>query len=77
MLAPLATLTFLTGLWLAAKLLLDLFAADGAKVAAALGGRSAMARPPHTVRPISVRFQQRAAPVRRALRAQPEWRAAA
>ena len=77
MLAPLATLTFLIGLWLVVKLGLDLFAHDGAKIAAALAGRSLLARPRQSVRPISVRFQQRAGSVPRPVCVQPTWRAAA
>ena len=77
MLAPLATLTFLTVLWLIAKLAADLVAEDGAKIVAALTGRSMLARPPQSVRPISVRFQQQALPARLPVHAQPEWRAAA
>ena len=77
MLAPLATLAFLAALWLVAKLALDVVAQDGLKIGAALGGRSTIARPPQSVRPISVRFQPRAGSVRRPLHASPEWRAAA
>ena len=77
MLAPLATLTFLAALWLVAKLALDVFAENGAKIAAAFGGRSMLARPAPSFRPISVRFQQPAALVRRPVHAQLEWRAAA
>ncbi len=77
MLAPLATLTFLAALWLVAKLGLDLFAENGAKIAAAFNGRSMMARPPQSVRPISVRYRQQAGSAPISLHAQPEWRAAA
>ena len=76
MLAPLATLAFLTALWLVVKFGLDLFAEDGAKIAAALAGRSMLARPPQSVR-ISVRFQPRAGSAPRRDRAEPTWRAAA
>ena len=77
MLAPLATLAFLTAIWLAAKWLLDTIAEDGGKIAAALAGKSMLARPVQTVMPVSVRYQPRAGSVRRPMRAQPEWRAAA
>ena len=77
MLAPLATLTFLVALWLVAKLALDGLAEHGAKIAAAFNGRSMIARPVPSLRPISVRFTQQAAMVRRPVHAQPEWRAAA
>ena len=77
MLAPLATVTFLVALWLVAKTALDLVADNGAKIAAAFNGRSMLARPAPSLRPISVRFTQQAASVRRPVHAQPEWRAAA
>ena len=77
MLAPIATLAFLAALWLAAKWMLDLAAAEGGKIAAALAGKSLLAQPVQSVPAVSVRFQQRAGSVRRPLHAQPEWRAAA
>ena len=77
MLAPFATLAFLAALWLVAKLALDLLAHDGAKIAAALAGTSMVARPPQSVRSISVRYQPRAGSARRPVRTQPQWRAAA
>ncbi|MDQ3144375.1 MAG: hypothetical protein M3Q57_05785 [Pseudomonadota bacterium] len=77
MLAPFATLAFLATLWLVGKLMIELIASDGAKIAAALRGQSMIALPPQSVRPVSVRFQPRAGSVRRPMRAQPEWRAAA
>ncbi len=77
MLAPLATLAFLATIWLIAKLALDVADGAGAKVLAALRGQSMLARPPQSVRPVSVRFQLRAESVRRPLRVTPEWRAAA
>ena len=77
MLAPLATLAFLAALWLAGKWMLDLIDQDGAKIAAALVGRSMLAEPPRSVRQLSVRYRPQAAPVRRPLHARPEWRAAA
>ena len=77
MLAPFATLAFLATLWLAARWLLDLVAGDGGKITAALAGRSMLAQPPQSVRPVSLRCQPRAISVRRPLHAQSEWRAAA
>ena len=77
MLAPFATLAFLTALWLVAKLMLDLAGDDGRKIVAALLGQSMVARPPQSLKPVSVRFHPPAGPVRRPLHATPEWRAAA
>ena len=77
MIAPFATLAFLITLWLVAKVALELADGSGARILAALRGQSMLAYPPQSVRPISVRFQPRAVVVRRPLRAQPEWRAAA
>ncbi len=77
MLAPFATLAFLTALWLVALIALDMADGVGAKVLAALRGQSMIARPPQSLRPVTVRFQPRAGAVRRPMRAQPEWRAAA
>jgi hypothetical protein len=77
MLAPFATLAFLATLWLAVKFVLDTLAEDGGKIAAALAGRSMLAQPPQSVRPVSVRYQPRAGSARRPVRSTPEWRAAA
>ena len=77
MLAPLATLAFLATLWLVARIALELADDSGARIVAALRGRSMLACPPQSVRPISVRFQPRAESARRPMRARPEWRAAA
>ena len=77
MIAPLATLAFLATLWLVAKLALELADGSGAKILSALRGQSMLAQPPQSVRPVSVRFQPRAESIRRPMRAQPEWRAAA
>lgn len=77
MLAPIATLAFLATLWLVAKWVLDLAFVDGAKIAAALAGRSMLAQPAQSVRPVSLRYQPQAGSVRRPLHVQPEWRAAA
>ena len=76
MLEPFATLAFLAVLWLAARWMLDLLEADGVRIASALSGRPTLAMS-GTVRPISARFQPRAAPVRRRLRVPPQWRVAA
>jgi len=77
MLAPLVTLAFLATIWLVTKLALDMADGTGAKVIAALRGRSLLAQPAPSARPISVRFQPRAGSVRRPMHVQPEWRAAA
>lgn len=77
MLAPLATIAFLATLWLVAKLMLDRIAVDGPKIVAALHGRSMLALPPQSVRPLTVRFRPRAGSVRQPVHVQPEWRAAA
>ncbi len=77
MLAPFATLAFLATVWLVAKIALDIADGAGAKIFAALRGQSMLAQPPQSVRPISVRFRPRAEAVRRPMRVQPEWRAAA
>ena len=76
MIAPLATVVFLATLWLVAKLMLDWAVGDGAKIVAALGGRSMLARPLR-IHQISVRVLPRAVSVRRPVQARPEWRAAA
>lgn len=77
MIAPLATLAFLVTMWLVVRIALDLADGSGTKIIAALRGQSMIALPPQSVRPFSVRFQPRAESVRRLVRAQPEWRAAA
>ena len=77
MIAPLATLAFLVTFWLVARIALELADGSGAKMLAALRGQSMLALPPQTLKPISVRFQPRAVEVRRPVRVQPEWRAAA
>ena len=53
MLEPFATLAFLTVLWLAAKWMLDIVAANGGRIAAALSGHSTLAVRPQPIRPIS------------------------
>ncbi len=77
MIAPLATLAFLATLWLMARIALDMADGTWVKIVAALNGRSILAQPPQTLRPVTVRFQPRAGLVRRPMRVQPEWRAAA
>ena len=77
MIAPLATLAFLVTMWLVVRVALDLAEGSGARIVAALRGQSMIALPPQSVRPFSVRVQPRAESVRRLVRAQPEWRAAA
>jgi hypothetical protein len=77
MLAPLFTLAFLTTLWCVVRIALEMADGSGARIVAALRGQSMLALPPQSVRPVTVRFQPRAESVRRPVRAQPEWRAAA
>lgn len=77
MLAPLATLAFLATLWCVARIVLEMADGSGARILAAVRGKSMLAVPPQSVRPLSVRFQARAESVRRPVRARPEWRAAA
>ena len=74
MLAPLATLAFLAALWLLAVTLAEMLGESGAKIAAALSGRSPLATAPK-IRPIAGRVSQRSR--QRTLRAQPRLRAAA
>ena len=75
--APFATAAFLAALWLAAKLALDWAAEDGRRIATALRGELSQSLPVAATRPLSVRFQPRAASVRRPVRVHAEWRAAA
>ncbi len=75
MLAPLATLAFLATIWLAATIVADMLGTSANKIALALKGRSPLATAP-SIRPVGVRVSQRARP-QRALRAQPQYRAAA
>jgi hypothetical protein len=77
MLAPLATLAFLTTLWLVARLALELADGMGSKMMAALRGHSMLAEPPQSIRPVTVRYRPRAESIRRPVHVQPEWRAAA
>ena len=77
MLTVLVSLAFLLTLGLAGIALMAMVVDDGAKIVAALAGRSWLATPP-LMRPMTVRFSPRD-PVRaqRAVNAQPELRAAA
>lgn len=78
MLAALATLPFLAALWLSAVVLLEIFGENGGKIAAALKGRSLLAEPVVSTRPVVVRMAPRTrAPVRGAMRVEAELRAAA
>ena len=74
MLAPLATLAFLAALWLVAVTIAEMLGEGGARIAAALNGRSPLATAPR-IRPVAGRVSQRSRP--RTLRAQPRLRAAA
>jgi len=71
-----ATIVTLALLGLIVAILIGTLRNDGAKILAALAGRSRLAEPPLTVRPVQVRFSQRYR-VSQPLRAQPAWRAAA
>jgi hypothetical protein len=75
MLAPLATLAFLATIWLVVMIGAEMLGTNGRKVLMALKGRSLLATAP-SIRPVAVRVSQRARP-QRALRAQPQYRAAA
>ena len=75
MLAPLATLAFLATIWLVVTIGAEMLGTSGRKVVMALRGRSMLATAP-SIRPVAVRVSQRARP-QRALRAQPQYRAAA
>ncbi len=75
MIAPLATLAFLTALWAVVVILAEMASHSGGKVVAALKGHSLLDTAP-TVRPIAVRVSLRSRP-RPALRAQSRLRAAA
>lgn len=72
----LATAAILAIILFAVAMLADLVRDDGRKILAALKGQSWAAQRPPAARPITIRFSQRY-PEMRALRARPEWRAAA
>jgi hypothetical protein len=75
MLAPLATLVFLATIWLVAAVIIEMLGTSGDKIASALKGRSRLATA-LSIRPVALRVSQRARR-QRALRAQPQYRAAA
>ena len=75
MLAPVASLAFLFTLWLVVVVVAQMLGHNGAKLLAALHGRSVLAAEP-SIRPVAVRVSQRARP-QPALRAQAQLRAAA
>ena len=75
MLAPLVTLALLATFWVVAIAVAEMLGTNGSKVALALKGRSPLATAP-SIRPVAARVSQRARP-QRALRAQPQYRAAA
>jgi hypothetical protein len=72
MIAPLATLVFLATLWLLVVVAASLLEESGAKIAAALGGRSS--RPSLALPPVRLRTRQR---LQRPIRARVGHRAAA
>ena len=71
MIAPLATLAFLTTLWLLTVVSAAVLEQSGSKIAAALKGERA--RPSVSLTPIRVRARPRSRPMRAAA----QWRAAA
>lgn len=75
MLASLATLAFLTTLWLIAVVALDTLAHSGRKIMSALAGRSELAMTPATL-PAAMRIRPRVR-VEPPMRARPRLRAAA
>ena len=75
MLAPIATLVFLSALWLAAVVVTEIFSRSGSRIAAALRGKAPVATGMSLVirsRPARARM-----PKRQPMRAQPQLRAAA
>lgn len=77
MLTVLATLPFLAALGVAALTLQASVGGNWRKIVAALQGRSLLAQPLLSTRPVSVRFSGRAPSLRPARTAVPRWRAAA
>jgi hypothetical protein len=75
MLAPFATLVFLTAIWLAAVVVSRIFAGSGARIAAALHGEA----PASTGTSLVIRSRPARARIarRQPMRAQPQLRAAA
>lgn len=76
LLTVLATLPFFAALLLAGVAIAATLTESGNKVVLALKGRSPLAEPVLMTRPTTVRFTQRAVPLRTAA-VQPRWRAAA
>ena len=77
MLTVLATLSFLAAAALAALVIASALREDGGKILLALRGQSPLAQPPLALRPVTVRFSERSAPVRRPVTAAPRLRVAA
>lgn len=77
MIEPLVTVAFLTALWLAARILLELADGNLVKIVAALRGQSFLAEPSLSTRPVSVRFRPQVSWSPRPVAVQAEWRAAA
>ena len=75
MLAALATIAFLATLWLVVVVAAETLGESGAKIAAALAGRSVVATVP-MIAPVRVRVRLRYS-AQRPLRAEPRLRAAA
>ena len=77
MLTVLATLLFIAGAGLAVVVIASALQEDGGKILLALRGQSPLAQPPLVLRPVTVRFSERSAPVRRPVTAPPRLRVAA
>jgi hypothetical protein len=77
MLTVIATLPFLAALALAALTILSIVHDSGAKIIAALAGRSQLSEATFATRPVKVRFSARQVPARRSVRVAPQLRAAA
>ena len=75
MLAPLATLAFLSALWLTAAVFTEMFARTGSRIAAALRGEAPVVRGTSLV--IRSRSARARIAKRQPMRAQPQLRAAA
>jgi len=78
MLPALATLPFLVAMWLAALVVLQMVAEERGKIVAALKGRSLLAEPVVSTRPVVVRMAPRQrTPASAPMRAGAQLRAAA
>ncbi|RST31072.1 hypothetical protein HMF7854_09655 [Sphingomonas ginkgonis] len=77
MLAAVAILPFLVTVTMLALFAIDTWQQEGAKIVAALKGRSWAAEPVLATRPVTVRFSGRGPVQRVPVRAQAGWRAAA